>query len=176
MIPAMASGTSAMRLAAVPHHDAAVQLHHPVDGGGHVGLAGAHHDDVVGVVGNGGGHGARTSGRSPECSRCRCDGCSCGAPPRRFSECRTPRRCRSEYPASTVVISPSTMPMMPRGRVSREVLRASGAATWKVSVGPLAPGRDRWPGRGSPSATPVIHHQLALLEDLFDLEVLEDRR
>ena len=44
--------------AALRDHDAAPVLHHPVGRQGHLLLAGAHHDDVVGVVGDAGGHGS----------------------------------------------------------------------------------------------------------------------
>ena len=48
----------AQHLAIFHDGDAAVVLHDAVGGGGHLLLAGAHDDDVVGVVGDAGGHGA----------------------------------------------------------------------------------------------------------------------
>ncbi|MPN04722.1 hypothetical protein SDC9_151967 [bioreactor metagenome] len=37
-------------------HLTALKFRHPVDGGGHVGVVGAHHDDIVVVVAHGGGN------------------------------------------------------------------------------------------------------------------------
>ena len=42
--------------AVLGHHDAAVQRHHLIGGKGHILVVGAHHNDIVAVVADGGGH------------------------------------------------------------------------------------------------------------------------
>lgn len=51
-------GHLAQDLAVLHHGDATVIFRDAVGGGGHLLLVGAHHDDVVGIVGDAGGHGA----------------------------------------------------------------------------------------------------------------------
>ena len=158
------------RLALVPDYDAAVQLHHPVGCGGAVVLAGAHHDNVVGVVGDGCGHSAGFQTVALEKADADMMGVLVA-----LHHGNLQHVILHVDPVGVAGVHRGDLPVHHaddapgpgiRKVLRRQVLHMEGA------VGPF--GEIGVDGRGGEVLHhAVVHHQLALLEDSLDVEVLE---